>query len=359
MAQIAVTDARNVFTKKVIDVYKERPVVFNFLRSFFPNEESDTKEVSIEVQRGSEFIAVDVERGTEGQRNTFSRSSEKIIVPPYYREYFEATDLDFYDQLFGSALETVDDMTFSAWVSRMTEKLMMLRDKIERAYEVQCAQVLEDGIVQLVNGDNIDFKRKAASLVALGAGDRWNEATGTPLTDLEAGCSFIRTAGKAQGGVYNAIMGASALSAFMGNDEVVAQANLRRIALMDLNAPQKDSLGAAFHGQISAGSYIINVWTYPEYYDTAAASNIPYIDDKKVVIIPTTPRFKLGFGAVPMVFRDERRAEFPEFIQQTRAAFVIGNRVDDRGDKHIFDVKSAGIAVPVAVDQIYTLQVLA
>jgi hypothetical protein len=358
MAQIATTDARNVFTKKVIDVYKERPVVFNFLRSFFPNVESDTKEVSIEVQRGSEFIAVDVERGTEGQRNTFSKSSEKIIVPPYYREYFEATDLDFYDQLFGGAMDSVDDKTFAGWLDRMTEKLVMLRDKIERAYEVQCAQVLEDGIVQLVSGGNIDFKRKALSLVALGAGFRWNEATGVPLTDLETACTFIRTKGKAQGGIYNVIMGAAALSAFMNNVQVKAQADLRRIALVDINAPQRDALGGAFHGQVSAGSYILNIWTYPEYYDTKALSNIPYIDDKKVVVIPTTPRFKLGFGAVPMVFRDERRAEFPEFIQQTRAAFVIGNRVDDRGDKHIFDIKSAGIAVPVAVDQIHTTQVL-
>ena len=359
MAQIAVTDARNVFTKKVIDVYRERPVVFNFLRSFFPNVESDTKEVSIEVQRGTEFIAVDVERGTEGQRNTFSRSSEKIIVPPYYREYFEATDLDFYDQLFGTADGTVDDKTFASWLMRMAEKLEMLRDKIERAYEVQCAQVLQTGIVNLVNGDNIDFKRKAASIVVNGAGTRWNEATGKPLDDLEAMAKFIRTKGKAQGRVYNAIMGESAFREFISNDQVKEQGNHRRIALVDISSPQADALGGSFHGQVSAGAYVFNIWTYPEFYDTAGQANINYIDEKNVIVLPERPRFKLGFGAVPMVFRDERRAEFPEFIQQTRASFVIGNRVDDRGDKHIFDIKSAGIAVPVAVDQIATRQVLA
>jgi len=99
---IAITDARNLFTKKLVAVYLEQPRVFGFLRSFFKTDESDTKEVSIEVQRGTEKEAVDVMRGTEGNRNNMSKSTEKIFVPPYFREYFDATELDLYDRMFGS-----------------------------------------------------------------------------------------------------------------------------------------------------------------------------------------------------------------------------------------------------------------
>jgi hypothetical protein len=66
---ISVTDARGLFTKMLIDVYQERIKPTAFLRSFFPSETSPTKEVAIEVERGFEKIAVDVFRGTEGNRN--------------------------------------------------------------------------------------------------------------------------------------------------------------------------------------------------------------------------------------------------------------------------------------------------
>lgn len=62
MGSITTQMARGEFTKKVIDVYKEKPVVTSFLRSFFPEKTSVTKTVSIEVQRGTEKVAVDVAR---------------------------------------------------------------------------------------------------------------------------------------------------------------------------------------------------------------------------------------------------------------------------------------------------------
>ena len=152
MSTISSVQARALFTIKLIAVYKERTVPTSFLRSFFKTKESDTKQLSIEVQRGTEMIAVDVERGTQGQLNKFSRSTEKIFVPPYYREYFDATDLDFYDRLF-TQNGTIDVITFSQWLGTVVEKIAMLQDKIERAYELQCSQVFETGIVTLKNGE--------------------------------------------------------------------------------------------------------------------------------------------------------------------------------------------------------------
>lgn len=359
MGQIAVTDARGLFTKMLIDVYKEKPMVFSFLRSFFPTVESETKEVSIQVKRGKELVAVDVIRGSEGNANEFGRSSEKVIVPPYYREFFNATDLDFYDQLFGGARTEVDEKTFAGWLQKVAEKISDLRDKIERAYEVQCAQVLSDGIVQLKNGDNIDFKRKSTALVDLGGGNYWAAASAKAIDSIEDGCIHMRTKGKSQGGIVNAILGTTALRDLKANDQFKEIANFRRVALVDMRMPQRMADGGVLHGQIDAGAWVVNLWTYPEYYDTKSATNIPYIDPKKMILVPEKPNFKLAFGAVPMIVRDKGNSEVPSFVQQTRAAYVVGNRIDDKGDKHVFDIKSAGIAVPTAVDQIYTAQVVA
>ncbi len=356
MGAISTVDARGIFTKKLIDVYKERTMTTAFFRSFFMTKESDTKQISIEVQRGTELIAVDVERGTEGNRNSFSKSTEKIFVPPYYNEYFDATELDFYDRLF-TENGTVDATTFGQWLSTVVEKLALLQDKIERAYELQASQVLHTGIVTLTNGDNIDFKRKAASLVDKGAGNYWITGTVSPYTDLEAACTFCRTKGKTGGTIFNAVFGADALTDFLNNTIVKARADIRRIALDSIRMPQRNAFGGVLHGEVSAGPYSVRIWTYPEYYDTKTAQNLPYMDPKKVIVIPENPRFVLGFAAVPQLLGD--KANVGAGIASKRGAFLVSEHLDQRNTAHIIDMKSAGVAIPVAVDQLYTVQVVA
>ena len=362
MAKISSVDARRLFTKTLIDVYREETIPTNFLRSFFPNRETSNKNVSIEVERGTEKLAVDVRRGTEGNRNEIVDFTEKIITPAYYREYFDATDLYFYDQLFGMGDLEMDAMTFNEWIQEVASKLRLLQNKIERSIEKQCADVLELGTVTLENATNINFRRKANSLVDLGAGNYFDDAGVNPITSIEQGCLFLRTEGKMMGGVVNMIAGGEVLNRLLENESFQDRANLRRVDLVNLGLPQRiaDSVGAAVHGQFSAGSFTVNLWTYPQFYDAAGSgASTPYINDKKLILLPMNPRFHTAFGAVPKIIRDVRNAEFPEFIRQQRGAFTVGNYIEERTEEHIFDIKSAPIAIPVAVDQIYTAQAVA
>lgn len=349
MANIASSDARALFTKMLIDVYRERTTPTAFLRSFFTVKEEITKELSIEVQRGTEKIAVDVERGTEGNRNKFSRSTEKIFVPPYYREYFDATELSLYDRLFGST--EINDGIFTAFLEQVADKLRLLQDKIERAYEVQCAQVFETGIVTLNAGINIDFKRKATSLVNLSGSAPWTTGSTNPYAHLEAGGDFLRQVGKASGGVINALGGSLALSAFFTNTTVKERADIRNFYIDLVRTPQKNSVGASLVGEVTAGSYNFRLWAYPEFYDNAAGISTPYLNPKKVILLPEAPRFTLGFAAVPQLATINGGVK--------KGAYIMGDYIDERNHKHIFDIRSAGVAIPVAVDQIYTMQVVA
>ena len=153
-------------------------------------------------------------------------------------------------------------------------------------------------------------------------------------------------------------MGELALDAFLNNAAVKERADIRNFKLDDISGPERDALGGALHGRVSIGSWKADIWTYPEFRDVNGVST-PYIDDKEVIVIPMKPRFKLAFASVPKIMRDTQNAEFPEFITQVKAAFVIGNYVDQRNDKHVFDIKSAGLPIPTAVDQIHTTKVLA
>jgi len=347
MAAISTTQARAEFTQKVIDVYKEKVQVQSFLRSFFAEKTSTTKYVSIEVQRGTEKIAVDVQRGTEGNRNVFGLSTEKIFLPPYHREYFELTELDLYDRLLGS--ETIDAGVFAQLADEAAEKLMALTQKIERRYELQCSQVLETGIVTVTHGTNIDYKRKSASKVDNSA-STWTGAN-DPFVQIAAGCNFLRQVGKSQGAVVNAIMGSTALTAFFNNSFVKDTADFRRIDHLAIGMPQRNSVGATTHGEVAAGDYAVRIWSYPEFYDNESNVSTPYLNPKKVILLPESPKFAMSFAAVPQLLTSNSAP--------TRGAYHFGEYTDERNTSHVMDVKSAGLAIPVAVDQIYTMQVVA
>lgn len=350
MPAIPTQQARGIFTQMLMEIYRERPQVQTFLQSFFAVKESSTKYVSIEVQRGTEKVAVDVERGSEGNRNTRSRSTEKIFEPPLYREFFDATQLDLYNRLFGSTM--IDEGMFVDYANEVVDTLGLLQDKINRAYELQRAQVLTTGIVTLNSGDNIDFKRKSASLVDLGSGNYWATSGKDPFANMETGCNFLRQVGKCEGGTFNAIMGSTAFNDFLKNDVVTGRHQITNFPFASLREQQRNATGASFHGRIDAGSYSVNIWTYPEFYDATNGTSTPYIDPKKVILLPENPRFSMMFAAVPQLIDEENPT--PQ-----RGAFVIGDYKDKRKAAHIYDIQSAGVAVPVAVDQIYTVKVVA
>ncbi len=343
---ISTTDAQGLYTKKLIDVYVERPKTTSFLRSFFPSATpAPTLELSIEVQRGFEKIAVDVVRGTDGNRNQWTKSTEKIFIPPYFREYLDITQLQLYDRLFGAT--EINDAVFAQFINDTADKVAQMREKIERTYELYCAQVLLDGIVQLQAGINIDFKRKAGSLVDSGV--YW--ATNNDLfAQIQAGCTWLRQNGKTEGFIFNMIVGETAISHLMANTVFLGRQDLFNMKLDAIAPPQRNSVGGVYHGTLTAGPYQVAVWSYPEYYDNTAGVQTPYIDPKKYILMPQKPKFKMGFAAVPQLLKPGQPVRTGEF--------VISEYTDEKAKTHEIHVESAGLPIPTAVDQIYTQRVV-
>lgn len=343
---INTTQARSLLTSALVQVYKEMPKPTSFLSSFFKPVESTDKFVSIEVQRGTEKVAVDVIRGEKGNYNKVSRSTEKVIKPPYYAEWFNATDLRLYDVAIGNA----NASNLVALANEMADEALMVRQKIERAYEKQAADVLETGVITLNNGTTIDFGRSASSIVD-NSGTPWSTGTNDPVAQITAGCEYLRTAGKMQGGRVNMICGKSALSALLNNDTFQAQMDVRRIDLGQIKKEQANALGGVPHGIITAGSWDVVIWSYPEYYDVSGTST-PYIADKKVVLIPEAPKFTAGFGAVPQLINEDGSID-------QQGAFLMEEYLNKEEASHKVYQKSAGVMIPTALDQIYTMLVLA
>jgi len=357
---IATNQARAQLTSALVDVYEDMLSPTNFLRSFFPSVQEFTRYVSIQVERDLELISVDVQRGSEGTRNKFTKSTEKVIDPAYYREYFEMTDIDLYDRLFGSA--GIEVGVFSQIVALCARRISMLRNKMERAYENQCAQILQTGVATMVNGDSVDYRRKAASLVANGAGNTWATGTVDPFATLAAGAKFLRTVGKSPDTTFVTILGETALNDLFNNTIFKGRVfqNLNN-SIDTVSTPQRDSAGADYHGTLTIGQYKTELWSYPQSYDVVSGGNVvatPYIDPKKVIMIPKRPRFKMAFAAVPRVVRGDSNGGLiaPSVEPQ---AYLVEDYIDPRMTSHIMDIKSCGIAIPTAVDQIYTVQPVA
>lgn len=345
---ISASDARALVTQALIDVYDEEVRVLGFGKSFFKEEVSRTLQVSIEVRRNTELIATEVIRGSLGDRVSVSRSSQKIFIPPFYKRYFDATELDLYDRVWGTADGRIDIGVFTLLLGEIQKKNQDMVDTIDRAYEKQCWDVLETGIVSLEKSIDIDYKRKAASLVDLGGGNYWDNQAVKPFDVLFTGGEFIRNKGKAQGTRFNLIMGNDAYDLFEGNDNVKERADNRRFVRDNLQEAQMNAVGGNFMGTTSSGRFTFDIWTYGEVFDTKTQVNIPYKDPRSIIILPQVPRFKFAFAAVPRLFTQGGPIE---------GKFAFGEFTDERLTAHEFDVKSAGLAVPVAIDTIFTATV--
>lgn len=346
---IQTTDAMGLYTQMVIDAYKEETSTSKFLGSFFPAAPpTSALEIGIAVRRGSKRIAVDVSRGTDGNRNTFAKTTQKLFIPPYFREYFDQTSLDHYDRL--NQASTVDDGIFAQFVMDSAEKMRELVNKVDRTYEKYRADILTTGILTFSAGvGQIDFKRKATSLVDLGgAGGYW--ATNNDLyAQLQAGAEWLRTNGKVAAYRFTIILGETAITHLKKNTVFLANQNLFNLKLDNIQTPQARAEGGVFHGTLTAGAYMFDIWTYPETYENESGVATPYIDAKYGIMLPPNPHFRMAFAGVPQL------PGTPPVVGD----FVFTEYVDEKKRTREYHVESAGMPVPTAIDQVYTFKAVA
>lgn len=348
-------DLKGILTQTFIRVYQESIPAPSFLKTFFPVKTYPTATVMLEISRGSEKVAADIVRGSRGNRNTFSRWSAKEYMPPMYKEFFDATQLDHYDRVLGQ-LQDGNPATVAVFAREIAGKYIELRKKIERAKELQAAQVFETGIVQLTNGDDIDYKRKATSMVDLaGSGGYWSTASTNIEAQLIASAEFIRQEGKNGVPEFNLVMPGTAWTFFKKSDFFKDIANFNQVSLVDIRMPQTTSFGAGYHGRINAGAYIFNVWTYDEVYENTSDVITRYWPATKAFVMPVSGYdFELSHGAVPAIMKVGGQT----LIGRTAAEYYQWDSPDVNEMSHYYYIASAPVALPVSIDMIYTMQVL-
>ena len=356
---ITLNQHKENITKKVIGRFSDSVAPKLGLSSWFPAEVTTSKQVSIEVERNRGLIAVDVERGTEGNMNTFGKHSEKIYVPPFFKEKFNFADLDVYERTFGSNMAPGAN-EYVSMLRTAGDKLNVLRNKILRAKEKQRAQALQTGIVEMKNGDSVDFKRKADALVDLGAGNYFGETGVDILNTIAEGVKFLKRDGKSASTTFDVICGSRAIGAIMNDEKILKKLDNQNINIGSLGTSRFDNTtGLVYHGRLVLRNGAIDLWTYEDTYENPDGSYSEYITDNNVVLLPRDFVGKHAHAGVPAIIRDKGNAELPEWISYEATEFYINNYVDPRAAAHMFEIMSAPLAIPFSVDRICTAKVLA
>lgn len=349
----------NLMAKKVIGRFEEDIPVRAGFNGFFTEDTSPTLAVSVEVQRDDDPIAVDVMRFTEGNKNKYTKSSEHIYIPPFFKEDYDFNRDDVYMNTV--ALGVTNNTSVNAAIAQNALKaLRKNRKKIQRAIRKQQADVLQTGIVTLVNGDSIDFRRKASSMVDLGAGNYWNEAGTDPAIDLQAAMTFLRNEGNCAGMTINVIMRSDGMNALLANASMEKILDSRRMDRAKIDMPQFSEVsGMAFHGRMAAGDFNVNLWTYNEKYTDSQGATQYYLDANKAIILPSDFKGKTVFGGLPYMRKASVGGVPTELPAIKETKYMVRAYSDRKTMSSTLELTSAPLVVPFTIDKIYTLQILA
>jgi len=357
---ISIQNHTNLLTTKVVGKFKEMIPVRAGFSSVFPRETTPSYFVDVMVQRGNQKIAVDVELYTEGEKTKRSKSTEKKFKPPFYKlEYDFRRDDAYIDTM---ALGAFGNATANKVIAQnAVEGVMENRAMVERSIRLQQAQVLQTGIITLKNGDNIDFKRKAASMQVLSGGALWSATTtATPITDIKNGVKFLREVGQSGSSKINAFMSESAFDAFLKTDEVKSYADFRRVERLEITMPVwNESEGMTFQGRVGAGALVIDIYTYNELYEEFDSSTTKYyLDANKVVLLPDDFKGKTVFAGLPSMTSGSVSGVETMMPTVIEADYLIRPYYNERTMDSGIELTSRPVVVPFTIDKIYTVQVL-
>jgi hypothetical protein len=210
----------------------------------------------------------------------------------------------------------------------------------------------------LINYDTVDFKVKATHKIAPAVD--WSNAAGVPIDDLAGGALLNRTDGLSF--TTDAIFGTDAFNLLLNNDQFKEKAaqQWEKVDNMNFRPPVMNSEGANFHGRLTIGDWVINVWTYPQFYKVPVGyglanegTKVPYVPTDKVWLGSFNAQFDLLYaGIAKLVTADPRLASIgiTNIPQTMKGDFHIYGGVDTLGSNVIYGVKSAPMVVLTDVD---------
>jgi hypothetical protein len=267
------------------------------LARFFPIRPGNifgAETVQYDSTQKREKMSLPVARGGGARRSVPGGFDKVTEQPPYLDERLPINFNDLKGRAAGMhEYDPANVDHVARLIDLMTEEYADLQDLIDRQIEFQAAEVFQFGEINWkqfagvhvpVPNGLYDFKMSKADLF-LDAGVAWATATGKQMLDqLQTLADNIRKLGKAN--ATDIIMGRTAKDNFIGNAEIQALLDNRRIQVGDIIPQPLQGDGFAFQGTITIGAQVYRIWLYEGRYENPETGALDfYIKPTKVVMI--------------------------------------------------------------------------
>lgn len=291
-------------TKRMITAYEQMASPTLFLSGLFqtpPENFHTSEEIEIDIVRSEEEVSIVIQDLSTGYRfNSHDLYTNKAFKPPIHKEAIPINAFDLIKRMPGMNPFESPDFRANA-IMRFFSGMQKIERKVRRAIELQASQVLQIGVVTLIDSSGtalytIDYKPKATHFPT--AGTAWNAVGADPLGDISALAEIIRNDGLND--PDQLIMGVDAFEAFIKNADVIARYDARRIDLGTIAPMQMAGNGGSYRGIVEIGNYRYDIWTYGGRYKHPQTGTITqFISPENVVVRASSGRLDATFGAIP------------------------------------------------------------
>jgi len=346
--------------KKAVDVAFDKKIQpTNFLANLFKPVYLKGIKVEIHGRSIKQVYAVDTKVGEAGRLVELSSHDRKEFVVPEYNNYGRITETELFEANIG---QTVYEQSIADLGNIITDYQESISATHRISEEKQASDGLFYGRIVLADGSKIEFNKKTTHDIKVA--DEWTKETSDPLSEIENACNLCVQDGKLITSEFNMIFESKGLSAFLSNPKIKNSSNWNSgVKRTDINLPKEISAGVAFHGQITAGQYVVNILSYNAIYEIPKGFNFEnegkkysFIPTGAAAILPPDPNFKRYYGAIADV------------TEKTTALTVSTNLKSVEQLNYAYDcqengsfwieagVKTRPLLVPVDVDTFATIK---
>lgn len=347
-------------TLRFLKTYQDRAAPPMFLQSLFqtpPENFHNKNKVTLDMVRNDPRIAVPLPPGSPGTR--LVEMSKYVNVEYEPPTYDTELSIQAYNQFSRRPGEDPFDPNTGALANIVGEAMRgvgIVDGMTRRGVELQCAQLLTTGALALKDSSNttlhsFNFGFKGTHLVTTTA---WaaDGSTGSPETDVEALAEVIRRDGKFE--TNQMICGRGAIQRFLANSKIRDNMNKWNMNYGTVEPPKAVG-GATFHGRITLGVSVYEVWSYRDtYLDPNSGAHTPYIPDNKVIVRAKEGRLDITFGEIPIIVPPDSRAMrfLPQRMSNPATGFDVTTNawVTPNGKSLQLSVGTRALAIPTAID---------
>jgi len=297
------------FERKKLTYFVEQlyPVKMGLFNLFFKGKESephDTKEVQIEIVKGTRGASEYSVRGTTGTQVENSGYENFTVTPPYISEKKITTAGEMYSKDVGNDPYKKKKQRGRA-LKKLAGDFKELKERVQRALLLQVTSVLDGGVLKYKIGDKeytIDYKMPKEHIKKTAAKDKFTAETSNPIELLRADKALVaKTSGITPDTV---VMANDAIDKFFDNPKVKAYYDNRK---MLISAIKLDAV-ANKDGLVNYGTVLgMELYTYEEYvnHGTTKEPDIqPIMPNGKYFMGASDAKVSVEYGALPIVEDD-------------------------------------------------------